>query len=152
MPSWFNHLFGRVAAASLRDLEHNEALAAEVYDAPVKIEDQPGGRSGEIDPGDRFVSGSPSNPLIERLGAERTEDLAFRAAVVQASKDLSKRGHRSPQTPSKTRSTKPCGRWGMAARCRSANGSATEKLASPASPCETSLRMGQRTALNAPRR
>ncbi|MEE2836165.1 MAG: hypothetical protein VYB65_09130 [Myxococcota bacterium] len=92
MPSWLNHLFGRVQPPSLRDLERAEALAAEVYDAPVKLEDQPGGRSGEIDPGDRFVSGGPSNPLIERLGAERTEDLAFRAAVVQASKDLAKSG------------------------------------------------------------
>ena len=92
MPSWLSNLFSRTQPVSFRDLEGAERLAAEVYDSAVKIEDAPGGTRGKIDEGDRFVLDHPSNPLIEKLGAERTEDLAFRAAVVKASKDLAESG------------------------------------------------------------
>ena len=92
MPNWLSHLFSRTQPISFRDLEGAERIAEEVYDSAVKIEDSPGGKRGKIDAGDRFVIDHPSNPLVEKLGAERTEDLAFRAAVVKASKDLAESG------------------------------------------------------------
>lgn len=93
MPNWLSNLFTRPQPlVSLRDIEGAERLAAEVYDRPPTLEDAPGGKRGEIDPGDRFVSGTPSNPMIEPLGEKRTEDLAFRAAVVRASEELAQSG------------------------------------------------------------
>jgi protein-glutamine gamma-glutamyltransferase len=93
MPNWLNSLLGRrTQPVNLRDLEGAQRLANELYDGPVKLEDGPGGTSKSIDAGDRFVHGEPGNPMIEKLGPVRTEDLAFRAAVVKAGKDLAASG------------------------------------------------------------
>ena len=91
MPSWLDTIFRRShAPPPLRDLEAAQDLAKELYGPEVRVEDGPAGRRSRIDPNDRFVASEGA--AVERLGAARTEDLAFRQAVVQAGKDLAKSG------------------------------------------------------------
>ena len=90
MPSWIRRLFQPPQPPSLRNIETADRIADEVYGADVQLKDGPGGSRGRIDAGDRFVIESSSTS--EALGAKRTEDLAFRAAVVRAGHDLAASG------------------------------------------------------------
>ncbi len=91
MPSWLDSIFRRSPTPPpLRDLEAAQDIAKELYGPGASLEDGDQGLRSRIDADDRFVPTEGAS--VERLGPRRTEDLAFRHAVVRAGKDLANSG------------------------------------------------------------